>query len=275
MGTRGVLSVDVGLSGWGTEHSLKLDIACDYIPSADTGTDARRATVYFKENVLANRDGRGTLDDLEVVYKPSKDMSYTGVFFYLVIKPGYVGCASDNTKCLESGHTATITASGGDRYVPGNDVDGVDAGWKDGYGTNGYMPATKVDLGAVPQLMNDVTDLQSQLAKANTALEAQKNATEAAMAAQKDATEAAMAVMRKEFEDFKSKAMAFMGEVVVEATEPTKCNDCTPTIEADGSDVAINAGGGNVLFTGADCGQQDLCKLAKDVQAVKAKFGQQ
>jgi len=39
--------------------------------------------------------------------------------------------------------------------------------------------------------------------------------------------------------------------------------------------VAINAGGGNVLFTGADCGQQDLCKLAKDVQAVKAKFGQQ
>lgn len=48
----------------------------------------------------------------------------------------------DTVVCVSSARPCVVPCYS--RYVPGNDVDGVDAGWKDGYGTNGYMPATKV-----------------------------------------------------------------------------------------------------------------------------------
>ena len=50
-------------------------------------------------------------------------------------------------------------------------------------------------------------------------------------------------------------------------------SDCTPTIEGDGADVAVNAPGGRVVFSSNACDETDLCDLAAQVKSLMRKFG--
>ena len=58
--------------------------------------------------------------------------------------------------------------------------------------------------------------------------------------------------------------------------EPASCagNECVPNIDSvDGSSLALSASGGAVTFTSGGCKEAtDLCDLARDVDALKAKF---
>ena len=248
------LSVDVGIKGWGTEHNFKLDIVMDYVGPKEPGL-AKRGTVYFKENLhdeVSRPTHNGNLDHLEVLYK--RDAIDSGViFYYLAIDPKYIGCDTNELCKDEYEHFVTVLATGGIQYVPGEQEPGRDATFAAG---KGYAKATKVDLGAVPQLTADVASLQQQLVDQNNTFSAQ-------LAAQKQA-----------MDELKATVDAFMGPLATDTKMPPRCKypDCTPSIEADGKDVTIAATGGKVMFQGAACEAQDLCQLAKDVAAVKSKF---
>lgn len=47
---------------------------------------------------------------------------------------------------------------------------------------------------------------------------------------------------------------------------------CAPEVEADETNLVLRARSGQVLFSSDSCGATDLCKMAADVQALRARF---
>ena len=161
--------------------------------------------------------------------------------------------------------------------------------------TRAFMAASEKEVGAVEEsilaLESADQGLKQQLKTATETatalqgkLDAQATKFEGLLAAMQTKFEASMAdeaKARKAVED----KLADTAKTLEAFTGPLKASDdasakgcssgtCIPEIEADGSDVTITALAGAVFFESEECAQTDLCALARDVAAVKSKFGQ-
>jgi len=162
--------------------------------------------------------------------------------------------------------------------------------------TKGFMAATEKELGAVEGsiLQLEIADegLTQKLKEAAAAvaaglqgkLDAQGKKFEGLVAAMQAKFEASLATetaARKAVEDRLAETLAtlkkFTGPLTPAAASGKGCSTstCAPEITSDGSDVTITARSGAVLFESEFCEQTDICALARDVAAVKSKFGQE
>lgn len=278
---------DVTFHGWATEFGYHLDVAATYynkaVADARPSSASRKAVVYVTDlNTPSSSSTKKAKDYLRVLYTKN-DAGY--LHYYLEIKAGMVPCVAGSEgydTCKVHKHTVDVLGSGMS-FVAADEGGGVDPDLDDNLKNKKYAAADMVfmsDLAAaaseveaaqierLPAAVQDIAALKSALA----------NETKARLG-----LEQRLADTQQEFADFKAKVLAFMAPVAADAPgrvggsggSPCMGAGCTPAIAADGSDVTIKAGGGSVLFESMSCAATDLCNLAQDVAAVKAKFNPQ
>lgn len=52
-------------------------------------------------------------------------------------------------------------------------------------------------------------------------------------------------------------------------------NTCAPEVEANKGKLVFSANSGDIVFTSKSCPETDLCGMAKDLDALMSKFGNQ
>lgn len=341
-------SFKIGVVGWGTSHSLIVDVTTDWFNEEARGNAANSATIFIKDtkshlqekfqhckdDVCETRYGQhDPYEHWQIKYGHSdaRDM----IWFYLQIDPEYFGCdyyakrdddPSIAEQCKAASHKVQVHASGGISYVAGNVEGGFDPKVASTMSEDKkYFTAIKIDVGAIPALEERLAAAETNLTAADEAVAGLQTANaeqdktiadmQAAMDTMRDASDGhgntagglqdtidamqkAMNAQGKLIADLQTamgtmsdghgstagglqdqldKLTAWMMSAPVPADkEPASCagNECVPNIDSvDGSSLALSASGGAVTFTSGGCKEAtDLCDLARDVDALKAKF---
>jgi hypothetical protein len=293
-------SFKIGVTGWGASHSMILDVTTDWFNQEARGNAVDRTTVFVKDTKSHLTD---TFEhctdtesfDVEGQADPYKywDIHYAAsternmVYFYLAIDPKYFACdyyaERDNdpaikVQCEEAAHSVNVHASAGPSYVPGNMEGGFDVDLaanlaKDKH----YFKAVKIDVGAIPMLEQALANATAVNAAQDTAIAdlTAANVEQDTTIAAQDTTIAAQAQTISDMSDRLAKLEAWVSAAPVPGTKatPSCTGDCSPEVATpDGSALALTATGGAVTFESGGCKVTDLCEMALDVEALKAKF---
>jgi len=326
-------SFKLGINGWGTSHSMIVDVTTDWFNEAARGNAADRTTAFVKDHkshlnaAFEHCTGdvcqtvHGQHDtyqhwDIKYGHSDARDM----IWFYLALKPEYYGCdyyakrdddESIRVQCEAAAHSVFVHASSGASYIAGDQEGGFDPDVSANMQKDKtYFTAAKIDVGAIPELETRLGAAEANLTSADASVASMQstNDDQDQMIADQGKTiadqgktiadqgktiadqEKTITTLQQDMDQMKADQSDVVADLqskvdmltkwmmsapVPDAKDDRACSgeECVPNIDSvDGSSLAMTATGGAVTFQSRGCKTTDLCDLALDVEALKAKF---